>query len=74
VALCRTEVQAQAALAWLQATLGRLKLRLHPEKTRVVDLSQGEAGLTSWGSTFGEWHLGAIRAGATVSGGHHGEQ
>jgi hypothetical protein len=44
VVLCRTEAQAQAALAWLQATLGQLKLRLHPEKTRVVDLSSGQAG------------------------------
>ncbi|HTE85374.1 MAG TPA: group II intron reverse transcriptase/maturase [Dehalococcoidia bacterium] len=44
VVLCRTEAQAQAALVWLQATLDRLKLRLHPEKTRVVDLDQGAAG------------------------------
>jgi Group II intron, maturase-specific domain/Reverse transcriptase (RNA-dependent DNA polymerase) len=44
VVLCRTGAQAQAALVWLQATLERLKLRLHPEKTRVVDLGQGAAG------------------------------
>lgn len=44
VVLCRTAAQAHAALQWLHATVGRLKLRLHPEKTRVVDLGQGEVG------------------------------
>ena len=36
VMLCRTAAQAQEALRWLEASLGRLKLSLHPEKTRVV--------------------------------------
>ena len=44
VVLCRTAGQAQAALRWLEVALGRLKLRLHPEKTRVVNLSQGQEG------------------------------
>lgn len=44
VVLCRTEAQAQAAMAWLRATLGQLKLSLHPEKTRVVDLREGQEG------------------------------
>ena len=44
VVLCRTAGQTQAALRWLEATLGRLKLRLHPEKTRVVNLSRGQEG------------------------------
>ena len=44
VVVCRTETQAQAALRWLEGTLGRLKLRLHPEKTRVVNLETGQEG------------------------------
>lgn len=44
VVLCRTEAQAQAAMNWLQATLGLLKLSLHPEKTRVANLSEGQEG------------------------------
>ncbi|MFQ6030859.1 MAG: group II intron reverse transcriptase/maturase, partial [Dehalococcoidia bacterium] len=44
VVVCRTEAQAQAALRWLEGTLGRLKLRLHPEKTRVVNLATGQEG------------------------------
>lgn len=44
VVLCRTEAQAQAALRWLEGTLGRLKLRLHPDKTRVVNLGTGQEG------------------------------
>src|SRR5205814_2158721 len=34
---CGTQAQAQRALAWAQETLVRLGLRLHPEKTRVVN-------------------------------------
>lgn len=44
VVLCRMEAQAQAALRWLEGTLGRLKLRLHPDKTRVVNLGAGQEG------------------------------
>jgi RNA-directed DNA polymerase len=44
VVLCQTEAQAQAAMNWLHATLGRLKLTLQPEKTRVVNLSEGQEG------------------------------
>ena len=44
VVLCWTAGQAQAAVRWLEGALGRLKLRLHPEKTRVVNLSQGQEG------------------------------
>ena len=44
VVLCRTEAQAGEALRWLEATLGRLKLSLHPEKTRVVHLGPGQDG------------------------------
>jgi RNA-directed DNA polymerase len=34
---CGTAAQAARALAWAQEQLGRLGLRLHPEKTRVVN-------------------------------------
>ena len=44
VVLCRTEAAAQQALWWLQRTALALKLRLHPDKTRVVDLSGGVDG------------------------------
>lgn len=44
VVLCRTEAAAQQALRWLQRTAQALKLRLHPDKTRVVDLSGGHDG------------------------------
>ena len=44
VVLCRTEANAQQALRWLQRTALALKLRLHPDKTRVVDLSEGADG------------------------------
>lgn len=44
VVLCRTEAAAQQALRWLQRTAQALKLRLHPDKTRVVDLSGGADG------------------------------
>ena len=44
VVLCRTEADAQRALRCLQRTAQALKLRLHPEKTRVVELSGGVDG------------------------------
>src|SRR5262249_4693939 len=44
VVLCRTEADAQQALRWLQRTALSLKLQLHPDKTRVVDLSEGADG------------------------------
>jgi RNA-directed DNA polymerase len=44
VLLCRTEADAQAALRWLYRTAQALKLQVHPDKTRVVDLSGGTDG------------------------------
>jgi group II intron reverse transcriptase/maturase len=44
VILCRTESDARRAFRWLQATAQGLHLRLHPDKTRVVDLRGGEEG------------------------------
>ena len=34
---CGSEEQARRALVWVQGQLGALKLRLHPEKTRLVN-------------------------------------
>jgi group II intron reverse transcriptase/maturase len=44
VIVCRSEVEAQLALRWVQRTAQALKLRLHPDKTRVVDMSRGDDG------------------------------
>jgi|SRR5579859_151108 len=44
VVLCRTEADAEQALRWLKGTAQALKLQLHPEKTRVVDLNGGGDG------------------------------
>lgn len=40
VVLCRTEAEAQEALAMLQEWTGAVKLILHPEKTQIVDATQ----------------------------------
>ena len=34
---CGTEEHARRALAWVTEQIGKLKLRLHPEKTRIVN-------------------------------------
>ena len=52
VVLCRTAAQAGAALAAVEKILGSLGLRLHPDKTRVVDLRQGREGLDFLGCHF----------------------
>jgi len=44
VILCRSEADAQRAHRWLQGTAQALKLSLHPDKTRVVDLRDGADG------------------------------
>jgi len=40
ILLCRTESQAQAALAEVQRWTAEADLQLHPEKTRIVDATQ----------------------------------
>jgi RNA-directed DNA polymerase len=40
VILCRTEAEAQAALATVRSWVAEAGLTLHPEKTRVVDATQ----------------------------------
>jgi RNA-directed DNA polymerase len=49
VILCRTEAEARQALRWVQRTAQALKLRVHPDKTRVVDLSGGADGFDFMG-------------------------
>ena len=44
VILCRTKDGAQQALEWLPKAAQALKLSLHPEKTRIVDLREGAEG------------------------------
>ena len=42
VILCRSEAEAQRALAQVQAWTASAGLSLHPEKTRIVETSEGE--------------------------------
>jgi len=52
VVLCRSQAQARAALQVVGEILGSLGLRLHPDKTKVVDLRQGREGLDFLGCHF----------------------
>src|SRR5690242_19248597 len=52
VVLCRSAAQARAALAAVGEILGSLGLRLHPDKTRTVDLREGREGLDFLGCHF----------------------
>ena len=52
VVLCRSKAQAQAALDAVGEILGSLGLRLHPGKTKVVDLRNGRGGLDFLGCHF----------------------
>ncbi len=44
VALCPTRQRAEAARSGAEAALAPLGLRLHPDKTRIVDLTRGAEG------------------------------
>ena len=52
VVLCRSAARARAALGAVGETLGGLGLRLHPDKTKVVDLREGREGLDFLGCHF----------------------
>jgi RNA-directed DNA polymerase len=52
VVLCRSAAQAEHALAAVGEILTGLGLRLHPEKTKVVDLREGREGLDFLGCHF----------------------
>jgi RNA-directed DNA polymerase len=64
--MCRTEEKARAAKGAAEAILGRLKLRLHPEKTRIVNPSRKGETFVFLGCTHkkarsrvyqGRWYL-----------------
>jgi RNA-directed DNA polymerase len=52
VVLCRSAAQASAALVVVGEILASLGLRLHPDKTKVVDLREGREGLDFLGCHF----------------------
>lgn len=52
VVLCRSASQARAALTAVGEILDSLGLRLHPDKTKVVDLREGREGLDFLGCHF----------------------
>src|SRR3984957_6998959 len=52
VVLCRSAAQARTALDAVEDILASLGLRLHPDKTKVVDLRQGREGLDFLGCHF----------------------
>jgi RNA-directed DNA polymerase len=52
VVLCRSQRHAQAALDAVGEILAELGLRLHPDKTRIVDLRHGREGFDFLGCHF----------------------
>jgi group II intron reverse transcriptase/maturase len=52
VLMCRSESAAKDALRRVQAKLAELKLELHPDKTRLVDVRRGRGSFVFLGCTF----------------------
>jgi len=52
VVMCRTRHQAETALAKIESIMVSLGLRLHPDKTKVVDLREGREGFDFLGCHF----------------------
>lgn len=52
VVLCRSQAQARAALHAVEEVFASLGLRLHPDKTKIVDLREGREGLDFLGCHF----------------------
>ena len=59
VILCRTQAEAEAALDLIRGWTAQHGLRLHTEKTRIVDASRGGYGVTFLGYRFakGQRHV-----------------
>jgi group II intron reverse transcriptase/maturase len=57
VVLCRTRAQADEALRRLGIIMDRLRLKLHPEKTRIVEVGLGKGGFDFLGC-----HLRVMRS------------
>lgn len=57
VILCRNEADACQSLCWLQQRAHSLHLRLHPDKTRMVDMGSGTEGIDFLG-----FHLRMVRS------------
>jgi hypothetical protein len=53
IVLCPTKQRAEQARDLAEATLGPLGLRLHPDKTRIVDIRHGAAGFDFLGFHHG---------------------
>lgn len=49
VILCRTRARAEQALSKVREIMGRLRLQLHPTKTKLVELGLGKEGFTFLG-------------------------
>lgn len=52
VVLCKTEAEARAAEQRVRSILEELRLELHPDKTKVVDLQEGREGFDFLGCHF----------------------
>ena len=52
VILCRTKAQAEAGLETVRIVLDRLRLQLHPTKTRLVEIGLGKEGFEFLGCYF----------------------
>lgn len=52
VILCRTKAQAEKALETVRSILDRLRLQLHPTKTRLVEVGLGKDGFEFLGCHF----------------------
>jgi RNA-directed DNA polymerase len=52
VVLCRTRQEAEQALGRVREILGALRLELHPEKTKLVELGIGKEGFDFLGCHF----------------------
>ena len=52
VVMCKREPAAKEALQRVRAKLAELKLELHPDKTRIVDVGRGRGSFDFLGCTF----------------------